>query len=347
MSKMTIRNFWAPGSAALLAAMLAAAPAHANIIPRCGVTGQATAPATITYDPFSATGLSEVTIPLVLTRTRSFPLGRTNQISFVLTKPVGSPDYDVTYQGNRVLYSEGAVSGRPRALTSRDGGAGQAGEIRYDFGGLLASDQSLPLNLKVTVPPSADLSSGEPIEFDILYICSGEGGMADVQTATRLADGIRINVNVVSALQAYYAGSALDFGEIGDVTTAQVLAAPDAYSTPSTNTIRVKSSGPYEVEVRSQNNFKLTFPGGNLADTSQTIRYKAYFIGKDVTSNSSFGTKICSRAGVSGAAGTLPIRAFLLEGGTGKAASPNYADTITVTFSPVVAVASAYPCSLF
>lgn len=335
--------------AALCASLIALAvadPAAAQST-RCGVTGQATAPATITYDPFSSTGLSQVTIPLVLTRTRGFFIGRTNQVSLILTTPVGSPAYDVTYQGSRVLYTEGATSGRPRALSSSDGGAGAAGEIRYDFGGLFSSDQSAPLNLRVTVPANADLSAGEPIVFDMLYICSGEGGLSNVSTPTKLADSIVINVNVVSALQAYYAGSALDFGEIGDVTTPEVLAAPDTYSTPPSNTIRVKSSGPYEVQVRSQNDFKLTFPGGNLADGSQTIRYKAYFIGKDVTSNSSFGTKICSRAGVTGANGVLPIRAFLLEGGAGKAPSQNYADTITVTFSPIVAAASAYPCSLY
>ena len=100
---------------------------------------------------------------------------------------------------------------------------------------------STPLNLRVTVPPGTDLSAGQPIVFDILYICSGEGGMLDVPTPTRNSGAVRINVNVVSALQAYYAGSALDFGEIGDVTSAAVQAAPARYTTGSSNSVRVKS----------------------------------------------------------------------------------------------------------
>ncbi|WP_106638920.1 hypothetical protein [Allosphingosinicella vermicomposti] len=328
----------------LVAALAAVSPAQAQST-RCGVTGQATAPATITYDPFSSTGLSQVTVPLILTRTRGFITGRTNQVSLVLTKPVGAPDYDVTYQGSRVIYTEGATGTRPRSLTAIDGGANAAGEIRYDFGGLFSSDISAALNLRVTVPPNVDLSSGDPIELDILYICSGEGGLASVLTPTKLADGVRINVNVVSALQAYYAGSALDFGEIGEVNTAAVQAAPASYTTSASNAIRVKSSGPYQVQVQSQNNFRLTFPGGSLANAAQTIQYKAQFLGTDIISNSSFGTRTCARAGVGGAGGTLPIRATLLEGGAGKAPSGNYADIITVTLSPVISASSGLSCS--
>mgnify|MGYP004511332207 CR=1 FL=1 len=311
---------------------------------RCGATGQATAPATITYDPFSASGISQVTIPLVLTRTRGNILGYTREVSLILTKPVNTADYAITYNGFNVLYNEGATQNRPRALTSQDGGTGAAGEIRFTWGGLLSSDSSTALNLRVTVPPNADLSAGDPIEFDILYVCSGIG-IDSVSTPTRLADAIRVNVNTVSALQAYYAGAALNFGEIGDATTAQVTAAPASYTTSSSNSVRVKSSGPYEVRVQSQNNFRLTFPGGSLADTSQTIRYQARFLGTNVTSNSSFGTRTCQRAGVSGSAGTLPITATLLEGGAGKAPSENYADVVTVTFTPVVTASSALSCS--
>lgn len=333
--------------AALFSAIALASPAAAQtqLSAVCGVTGTATAPASITYDPFSPAGLSQVTIPLVLRRNRGLLTGRTNEVSLVLTAPSGAPPLDVTYLGYKVLYSEGATAGRPRSLNSRDNGAGAAGEIRYDFGNLFASDLSAPLNLRVTVPPGTDLSAGEPVIFDILYICSGEGGMLSVPTPVRETGALRINVNTVSALQAYYAGSALDFGEIGDLTTASVLAAPDRYTTSSANTLRVKSSGPFEVRVRSQNDFKLTYPGGNLADSAQTIRYTARFLGQNVTSNASFGTRTCARAGVGGEAGTLPLRATLQEGGTTKTPAPNYADTISITFTPIVTAASAVSCA--
>lgn len=324
--------------ASLASALLGTSAAHAQT--QCGVFGEATAPTTITYDPFSPSGLSQVTVPLMLVRGRGPYPGLTREASLVLTVPPGSPAYKVTYQGANVLYTEGATGGRPRPLSDSGGTAWGSGEIRYTFGGTTASDASELLNLLVTVPPGADLSSGRPIEFDILYVCRGEGGLASITTPTKLARGLRINVNVVSALQAYYAGSALDFGEIGNVTTAQVQAAPGTYTTSANNSVRVKSSGPYEVRVQSQNNFNLTFPGGNLSNANQTIGYRARFLGTDITSNSSFGTKTCVRAGVTGAEGVLPVRATLLEGGAGKAASTNYSDVITVTFTPVVSGSS-------
>jgi spore coat protein U-like protein len=181
--------------------------------------------------------------------------------------------------------------------------------------------------------------------FDILYICSGEGGLLSVPVPVRDTGSVRINVNTVSALQAYYAGAALDFGEIGDATTAAVQGAPERYTTSSANTLRVRSSGPFEVRVRSQNDFRLTFPGGNLTDTAQTIRYSARFLGQDVTSNASFGTKTCVRAGIGGEAGTLPLRATLQEGGSTKTPAPNYADTISITFTPIVTASSAVSCA--
>lgn len=322
----------------------AQAAAQTQISLVCGVSGDATAPATIAYDPFAASGLSQATIPLILRRNR-FLTARTGEVSLVLVAPSGTPPIEITYQGYDVLYDEGATAGRPRALNSVDRGAGAAGEIRYQFGNAFATDLSAPLNLRVTVPPGTDLTASEPIYLDLLYICSGEGGLLSVPFPTRQARAVRLDVNVLSALQAYYAGSALNFGEIGDITTQAVQAAPATYTTSAANALRVRSSGPYEVTVRSQNDFRLTFPGGNLTDATQTIRYQVRFLGRDITSNASFGTRTCTRAGVAGAGASLPIRATLLEGGSGKAPSPNYADTVSITFTPVVTASSAQACT--
>ncbi len=321
------------------------ASAQSSYNPFCGVTGIATAPASILYDPFSPGGLSQATVPLILQRNRGILTGRTDEVSLVLTAPAGTPPLTITYQGSNVLYPEGGTAGRPRALTSRDGGFGAAGEIRYQFGGLFASDQSAPLNLRVSVPPGADLSPGMPIYLDIVYLCSGDGGQLDVPIPQRQSQAIRLDVNVVSALQAYYAGSTLDFGEVGDVSTQDVLANPERYTTPSLNSLRVRSSGPYEVRVRSQNDFRLTFPGGNTGNTAQTIRYSVRFLGQDIASNSAFGTRTCARAGIGGAAGVLPIRAKLTEGGAGKTPSSSYADTITITFTPIIMASAAQQCA--
>jgi hypothetical protein len=334
-------------SAILAGAFACAAPALAQtqISSTCGVSASATAPASITYDPFSAAGLADVTVPLILRRNRGLLLGRTVEVSLVLVAPSGTPPLSVTYNGYKVLYADGSTAGRPRALNSRDGGAGAAGEIRYTFGDLLATDVSPALNLRVTVPPGSDLSAGQPVVLDMLYICSGDAAMLSVPTPTREAGAIRLNVNTVSALQAYYAGSVLDFGEIGDATTAAVLAAPDQYTTAAANSLRVRSSGPFEVRVRSANDFRLAYPGGNLADAAQTIRYSARFLGQEITSTSSFGTRTCARAGVGGEAGTLPLRATLKEGGSAKTPSPDYADTISITFTPIVTSSTTTNCA--
>lgn len=319
--------------------------AQSGYNPFCGVTGIATAPASILYDPFSPGGMSQATIPLILQRNRGILTGRTSEVSLVLVAPAGTPPLTITYLGQNVLYPEGGTAGRPRALNATDGGLGAAGEIRYRFGGLFASDLSAPLNLRVSVPPGSDLSPGTPISLDIAYICSGDGGMLNVPVPTRQPAAIRLDINVVSALQAHYAGSTLDFGEIGDVTSADVQANPDRYSTSALNSLRVRSSGPYEVRMRSQNDFRLTFPGGNLGNAAQTIRYSVRFLGQDVASNSAFGARTCARAGVGGAAGVLPIRARLTEGGAGKTPSPSYADTITISFTPILLASGAQQCA--
>ena len=150
-------RLWTTGIAALgsIGALSLGSPAAAQsqISSVCGVTGSATAPASITYDPFSPGGLSEATVPLILRRNRGLILGRTREVSLVIVSPSGSPALDVTYNGYRVIYPEGSTAGRPRSLNSKDNGAGAAGEIRYDFGSLLQADTSTPLNLRVTVPP--------------------------------------------------------------------------------------------------------------------------------------------------------------------------------------------------
>jgi hypothetical protein len=329
--------------AAIIAVPLPAL-AQSQFSPVCGVTGYATAPATITYDPFSPGGLSQVTIPLVLQRNRNL-FGVTREVSLILVAPTGSPSLTVTYQGNNVLYPEGGSAGRPRSLNSLDSGLGAAGEVRYQFGSLLATDTSAPLNLRVSVPPGTDLSAGESLYFDILYICSGDGLIAPVLFPTRETRAVRLDVNTVSALQAYYAGSTLEFGEIGDVATAQVLANPTQFTTPATNSLRVRSSGPYEVKMRSQNDFRLMYPGGNAGNAAEAIRYSVRFLGQDVTSNAAFGTRTCARAGVAGTAGILPIRAKLTEGGAGKTPSSNYRDTVTITFTPIVTASTAQSCA--
>lgn len=315
------------GSAVLAGALMAAEPAAAQMN-SCGVSGSAVAAQTITYDPFAPNGLNQVEIPLILTR-YSNGSAKTQTVNFVLIKPVGSPAYEVTYRGASILYPEGATQGHP-VINSQ-----ALGEVHHNFQGASQPDVSPPLMLRVTVPANVDLSSGDPIEFDILYVCKGTGGLNDVSTPQTLRKAIKINVNVLSALQASYVGSVLDFGEVGDKTTAEVMAAPGSFTTPAGNNIRVASSGPYKVTMESQNAYRLTFPGGNLGNASQTLNYSAKFLGQTRSNaNAVFTTVTCLRAGIGGQ--NLPIQATLLEGGQSKTPAPNYSDVITITVSPLL-----------
>jgi spore coat protein U-like protein len=175
-----------------------------------------------------------------------------------------------------------------------------------------------------------DLSAGKPIEFDIVYVCDGTGGMGNVTVPTTLNSAVRINVNVLSALQASYIGQTLNFGNVDSKTTAQVLAAPlDFATSPTLNNIRVASSGPYKVEVQSTNNYKL-----KIANGTDTLNYQAYFLGQTLKPSApTFAPVTCQRASISGV--NLPVRARLVEGGVFK--TPGiYSDTITVTISPLL-----------
>ncbi|HEX8192402.1 MAG TPA: hypothetical protein VF552_05830 [Allosphingosinicella sp.] len=309
-----------------------AAPAAAQTA--CGVTGRAQAPASVTYDPFSPNALQQISIPLTLTRYANGG-AKTQSVSFILVQPPGGPRYQVVYNGSNVLYADNATSGLPVE-------GERAGQLFYRFGGASSPDVSTTFNLNVTIPANTDLSAGEPIRFDILYVCIGTGGLADVTTPTRLSAAIQINVNVLSALQASYVGPALDFGDVGTKTQAQVATDPG----PRTGYVRVASSGPYSVRMTSQNGYRLTYPGGNPALPEQSLRYRATFVGQTRdAANPAAIERVCARAGLAASGQLLPIQTTLLDGGVGRVAAPTYQDTLTVTVTPLVAPQTGTSCA--
>jgi hypothetical protein len=318
-------------AAAALLLMSAAAEAQTT----CGVTANAAAAGSINYDPFaSGSGLQQISIPFTLTRTTGSGGKKTQQVNFVLTKPIGAPAYEVTYQGASILYTAGSLNGHP-TLNSQS-----AGEVNFNFGGASQPDTvTLASPIVVTVPAGLDLSAGLPINFDIVYVCDGTGGLANVTTPTTQPSAVHINVNVLSALQASYVGSAFAFGQVGDKTTTQILA-DASYTTPSTNHLFVRSSGPYSVAVHSDNGYKLKFAGS--AGPNDELAYKAAFLGQVMSSTSTTFTQVtCQRASLTGE--NLAIRARLMEGGVGKSTS-DYSDTITVTITPLTVAGTTVDC---
>lgn len=302
----------------------------------CGITAAGATSATIKYDPFSSSGLQQVDVPLVITRNID-GAAKTQQVYFVMTMPSNAPNYTMqvfalgsttTTLGN-VLYREND----PALLNKPTISNVAPNQINYNFGGKEQPD-SVTFNLKITVPAGTDLRAGEPINFGIRYVCDGTGGMANVDSPTNQPTAVSINVRVMSALRAFYAGSALDFGEIGTVPnpigTTLVQTAPD-------NRFGVLSSGAYRVSLKSDNGFRLSNGGTTNNDL---IRYKLRFIGRDLDSTTPNATTEalridCNPGGLT-VGDSLPVQGTLQEGGAGKNPAPNYSDVLTVTFEPLI-----------
>ena len=305
--------------------------AHAAPTPdvQCGLTGTASAPINITYDPFKEGAAYQETIPLYLTRIKNpdKPAQKTQQVYFVMTKPDGTlANIEVLNQnGQNILYPLGSV---PPGLPVANSNA--SGQIWINFRGASQPD-TLMYPITVKIPPFSNLQASQVISLGIRFLCDGTGGMTNVTTPADTASAITINVNVLSALQAYYSGGPMDFGDISDETNAT---APGRSTITPQRFVNVRSSGAYTVAMTSQHDYRLTFDGSNMTDPAQRIPYRLRFLGQDMTTGNHFTTTACSYAGVPIAmADQLNITPTLLEGGKGKMVA-NYQDELTVTVTP-------------
>lgn len=318
--------------------MVAAGTAGVAAAQTCGVTGS-NATSLGNYDPFNPVAISNVTTNVTLTRI-AVGAKKTQSVNFYFVKPAGSPAYQILYNGSNVLYTAPSYAGAPTLNFNNAGDV--AGLVYLSFGGTSAPD-TLTVPFTVTIPPGVDLTAGAPIRFDIRYVCKGTGGLTDVPSAQNLINAFTLNVNVLSALQASYAGSALDFGEVGTTTTATVTGAPATYTRPGG--VRVASSGPYSVAMTSANNYRLSVNGMLSANPPDTMAYQATFLGQTVSSAApTFTPRTCSRAALAGV--LLPLSTTLLEGGLGKTPSPVYSDTLNVTITPLVSAGAPLNCPL-
>jgi hypothetical protein len=326
---------------------LLAPPAEAQVR-RCLVTATS-ASSLATYDPFGAGGITITNVAITFTRGNG-PGGAKPAIIDMFVKAQSS-----AANGIQLIPTGIDGSGSPEGLnqnifydtpgpvpniTTPLGNTPVPGVLRWNFTGNDPASDIFVIKFTVILPANLDLTASANLLFDIEYGCNGTGGGPQFSERSVAPNAYSIQISVKSALQASYVGAALDFGEVGDKTTADVLTAPATYSTPASgNHIRIVSSGPYQVELSSQNAFRLTFPGGNPALALQSLNYKALFMGQTVFNGSpAFVAVSCARAGVPAAqADLLPIRATLLEGGDGKQVSPLYKDVITVTVSALAA----------
>ncbi|MFL6845715.1 MAG: hypothetical protein ACJ8ER_12630 [Allosphingosinicella sp.] len=325
---------------------LAAAPAEAQVR-RCLVSAQSP-PAVANYDPFNPGALTLNNLAITFTRANGPGGAKPSTMDMYIKAQTSAANgtqlipISVVGAGSATGLNQNIFYDTPGPVPNIAvplANSPAAGVLRWDFSGNNAASDVFTVTFNVILPANLDLTASSNLIFDIEYGCNGTGGGPPFSERNVAASAFTLSIKVLSALQATYVGAALDFGEVGDKTTPVVLAAPSTYSTPATgNNVRVLSSGPYKVEMSSQNAFRLTYPGGNPATASQSLKYKALFLGQTVFNGSpAFAAVTCARAGVPSAqADLLPIRATLLEGGDGKQVAPDYKDVITVTVSPLI-----------
>jgi len=292
---------------------------------QCVTINNATVPGS--FNPFSASGLDQT---MTLTIHRSLLGAREGNIVFI-RRPGDNRDYDVRLVSDDGTGAGGSILYYPPGPTLSTGN-NDPGEMDLSFAlfGTVRTSQ-----VRFIAPALSDIPAGSiNLVLDVKYLCEELIGQSSGTTPS----GFSLTLNVLSALQASFVGSSLDFTEIGSLSTAQLPAAPDSVKRV-TGSLRVASSGPYEVRATSQNGWTMTPNGGAASQANQKIGYEFSLVGRTARPGNNFAPKICSWATVTGK--YLPVAVTLLEGGVGKSPSPTYQDTVTVTFTPLGATTPA------
>lgn len=329
----------------------------------CGINGSATASAA-TYDPFNPAGLATTTVTLTLTRVNPSGGGKTAEVNFylksnsaatdgtIITPISGSGDANFSGFGLNVFYNYSATP--PTLFPTATTVPSAANRfMKIEFTGNNAASDSVSVTFTVQLPANLNINASTVLPFDAYYTCRTTGGGGPTDQTGFLPNAVSFPITVLSALQATFAGTALDFGEIGTITNLQ---AP-TITTGVNNYIRVQSSGAYQVTLQSANAFRLKHPTGSLANATERVAYQLKFLGvtKDNTTTPALNaialTQNCARAGVGLVVeDRLYLLATLAEGGVGKTPSltGNYSDTLTVTITPQ-AIGVIYPtdCNAF
>ncbi|HTI30929.1 MAG TPA: hypothetical protein VL405_02270 [Sphingomonas sp.] len=339
-----------------LAGLAAASGAHAA--GRCAVQSQTGGTASANYDPFSASPATVTINGVQFIRVRGTNNEITTQITFYLKARTTGFD-GATLQvlsgsgsgGSGEGYNSNILVGANQAGPSLNNNSPPpAGTFKWTFGGGTGTN-AFTLNTRMTLPAGIDTAASAQLVFDLYYSCVARdlaGTQMFTDTGT-IPGAIGLNVTVLNALQAYFNGQAsantlsFDFGEVGTTTTATITSAPVTYT--RSGFVNVRSSGAYSVALTSDNNFRLTFPGGNPATPAQSLTYSATLLGQTRSGTSGSGaavapiTRQCLRAGVPAPGTQLPLAVTLTEGGTTKTPAPVYSDRLVITVTPIVSTA--------
>jgi hypothetical protein len=188
----------------------------------------------------------------------------------------------------------------------------------------------LSVTLDLLPPSRMALAASAALAFDLYYSCDAGSPIVTVS-----ANALVVPIVILRAVQANYAGPAFDFGELGGISTSDVLAAASANTI--TGRIRVSSSGRYRIDVASENGFRLLLTGGVSSRPEEAIAYQLHLADKEMSYGTApAGATICrDSSGTPIATDLIPLAVTLLEGGRGKVpSSAPYADTLTITITP-------------
>lgn len=344
----TIANLGKFGASAIGGMILAltANPAQAA---GCGIRGSAVAAPTI-YDPFSRNGLPTTTITLNLARENYTGGGDTRYVAFYLRSSQPGADgtsivpiaiagsvnqvFSAPSLGLNIFHDS---SGPFPTVTPADTVLASSSNriMKINFTGNNAGSDTAQVTFNVTLPSGLDVRAVNQLAFDAYYGCIMQGGQDNgVPQTGMIANAVVFPIRVLSALRTYYAGTALDFGEIGSISTASLASTPvRTGGLANNNYVAVQSTGAYTVDVTSANGFKLAKPGA--VSPNDRVDYRLYFLGAQRSpANPTTINVSCKPATLAGQ--QLPIEAELLEGGQGKNPSPLYSDTLTVTVTPMI-----------
>lgn len=315
----------------------------------CGIVGSATATPAV-YDAFNPSGLPTTTITLNLTRVNTSGGGDTREVAFYLrssqTGANGSSIVPISIAGSvsqpfsapslGLNIFHNSTGPFPTVSPADTVVASSANRImKINFTGNNAGSDTAQVTFQVTLPSGLDLRAINELAFDAYFGCTIQGGKDNglIQTGS-FNNAVVFPIKVLSALRTYYAGTALDFGEIGSVATGTLGSTPvRTGGTTTNNYVAVQSTGAYTVSVSSANGYRLKKPGA--VALNDQVDYQLNFLGQTKTPGSAAPfTVSCTPATMAGE--RLWIEGTLLEGGQGKNPSPLYSDTLTVTVTPLI-----------
>ena len=350
---MKLKPVLAALAAFIISAAVMPAEAQAQAGRRCLVTASSP-PGTATYDPFDPAALTLGNVHITFTRLPAQNGAKAAILDFYVrsTNP-GANNIVLTPisavgAGNGTGFNQDIFYGTnetPPMITVPLGNSPIPGVFRWQFNGANDASDVFTVTFNIQLPQNLNLEASGSILFDIEYGCNGTGGGPQFSELGTAPNAFTLNIDVRSALQASYVGSALDFGEVGDRTDSQITP-----SSPLTvgGDIRVASSGPYTISLASQNNYRLTYPLGDVNDPIKSLDYRANFLGQTAQPGSTTVlSRTCTRAGLGSpplsGGQLLPISVDLVEGGQEEIPA-SYRDVLTVTVAPLAAATPGVLC---